>query len=189
MELWSQTTVLLGWAHVQAGRADEGLEEMREGLAAWLATGKRVLASQLMALLAEGRLRAGRIEEGLGTIAEALEHVERSGERHFEPELHRLKGELLLQQNAPESEADASFQRAIAVARGQEARSWELRATVSLARLWQRQGKSDDARQVLSAIYGWFTEGFDTPDLQEARALLEELSADEGHMVKGGIPS
>jgi predicted ATPase len=101
--------------------------------------------------------------------------VEETGERYYEAEIHRLKGELLLMQG-DEAEAETSFHKAIEVARRQSAKSWELRATVSLCRLWQKQGKVDEARQMLAEIYGWFTEGFDTPDLQEARALLEELS-------------
>jgi predicted ATPase len=101
--------------------------------------------------------------------------VEQTDERHWEVELYRLKGELLLMQG-DDAEVEASLQKAIEVARCQSAKSWELRATVSLCRLWQEQGRMDEARQMLAEIYGWFTEGFDTPDLQEAKALLEELS-------------
>jgi predicted ATPase len=101
--------------------------------------------------------------------------VEQTDERHREAELYRLKGELLLLQG-DDAEAEASFHKAIEVARRQQAKSWELRATVSLCRLWQQQGKLEEARQLLTEIYGWFTEGFDTPDLQEAKALLEGLS-------------
>jgi predicted ATPase len=101
--------------------------------------------------------------------------VEETDERHWEAELYRLKGELLLTQG-DKTEAEASFHKAIEVARHQQARSWELRATVSLCRLWRKQGRVDEARQMLAEIYGWFTEGFDTPDLQEAKELLEELS-------------
>ena len=106
--------------------------------------------------------------------------METTDERYCEAELHRLKGELLLMQGdkteASFHQAESCFQHAVEVARRQQAKSWELRATVSLARLWQKQGRVDEARQMLAEIYGWFTEGFDTPDLQEAKALLEELS-------------
>ncbi len=113
--------------------------------------------------------------EGLTTLAEALALVEQTDERHWEAELYRLRAELLLMQG-DDAEAEASLHKAIKVARRQQAKSWELRATVSLCRLWQQQGRMDEARQMLAEIYGWFTEGFDTPDLQEAKALLEELS-------------
>jgi len=111
----------------------------------------------------------------LSVLAEALAQVGETDERYYEAEILRLKGVLLLMQGH-EAEAEASFHRAIEVARRQQAKSWELRATVSLCRLWQQQGRMDKARQMLAEIYGWFTEGFDTLDLKEARALLEELS-------------
>ena len=108
--------------------------------------------------------------------------VEEMDERYFEAELYRLRGELLLMQGddveaeASLHQAESCFQHAIEVARHQQAKSWELRATTSLARLWQKQGRVDEARQMLAEIYGWFTEGFDTPDLKEARTLLDELT-------------
>ena len=113
----------------------------------------------------------GDLEEGLATLAEALDFVEKTGERYCEAELYRLQGELQLMQ-ADEVTAEASFHRAIAVARRQQAKSWELRAAISLARLWQRQGKADEAHRLLGPIYEWFTEGFDTPNLKEAGMLL-----------------
>ena len=116
-----------------------------------------------------------RVPRQLSVLAEALAQVEKTDERYYEAELRRLKGELLLMQGV-ETEAEASFHKAIEVARRQQAKSWELRATVSLCRLWQEQGRMAEARQMLAEIYGWFTEGFDTPDLQEAKMLLEELS-------------
>ena len=169
-----------GWVHAQTERLEQGIAELRQGLVEWSACDV-VLRPHWRGYLAEALARAGRVEEGLRTLEEALEQVERTGERFNEAELHRLKGELLLQQNAPEAEvqAEACFQQAISVARGQEARSWELRTTMSLARLWLGRGQREEARQMLAAIYGWFTEGFDTPDLMEARALLEQLSADQ----------
>jgi predicted ATPase len=144
--------------------------------------GTEILRSHWLALLAEAQASAGQAEAGLSTLAEALAFVEKTGERYYEAEIYRLRGELLLMQG-DEAEAEASFhyaegcfQHAIEVARRQQARSWELRATTSLARLWQRQGRPEEARALLAEIYGWFTEGFDTPDLEEARAVLEELS-------------
>jgi predicted ATPase len=126
-----------------------------------------------------------RPEEGLSVLTEALAHAHTTGERFYEAELHRLQGELLLQSGgrAPNSgvstldeDAEACFRQALTVARRQEAKSLELRAAMSLSRLWQQEGKGDEARALLAPIYGWFTEGFDTADLREAKALLEELS-------------
>ena len=160
---------------------------MRQGLATWQAMGTGMQRSHLLALLAETYGSAGQIEEGLNVLAEALAFVQSSSERYYEAELHRLKGELLLMQGGDEAEAEADlhqaeswFQHAIDVARRQQAKSWELRATVNLARLWQEQGRIDEARRMLAEVFGWFTEGFDTPDLQEAKALLEELSCSLG---------
>jgi predicted ATPase len=140
-------------------------------------------------MLAEAYGQVGRADEGLCALDEALAHVDKTGERFWEAELHRLRGELLLIQGtgkgnartaAPElpimAEAETRFVRALDIARRQQAKSWELRAAMSLSRLWQHQGKHDAAQQLLAPIYGWFTEGFDTADLQEAKALLEALS-------------
>jgi len=121
-------------------------------------------------------------EEGLSVVAEALITVNKTGEREYKAELYRLKGELTLEskvqgsESKVEEEAEECFHKAIEVARRQEAKSWELRAATSLARLWQQQGKKDEAQQLLAEIYGWFTEGFETKDLQEAKRLIEELS-------------
>jgi predicted ATPase len=135
----------------------------------------RLYLSGTLGHLAQAQGKAGHPEEGLTTLAGALAIVEETGERHWEAELYRLRGELLRMQGA-EAEAETSFHKAIEVARRQQARSWELRVTASLCRLWQQQGRVDQARQMLAEIYGWFTEGFDTADLREARGLLEELS-------------
>jgi predicted ATPase len=174
--------VLQGWTLAIAGQAEAGIAQMRQGLETRQAMGTEFLRSHLLALLAEAQASAGQAEAGLSTLAEALAFVEKTGERYYEAEIYRLRGELLLMQG-DEAEAEASFhyaegcfQHAIEVARRQQARSWELRATTSLARLWQRQGRPEEARALLAEIYGWFTEGFDTPDLKEARAMLEELS-------------
>jgi len=162
--------MMQGWALAQG---EAGIEQMRQGLAAWRATGAELGRPGFLAPVAEMHWRLGQTKEGLSAVAEGLEAVERHGERLWEPELHRLKGELLLPQ--AEHEAEACFRQAIEIARRLQAKSLELRAAMSLSRLWQGQGKREEARQILAEIYGWFTEGFDTPDLKEAKALLEEL--------------
>lgn len=164
-----------GWTLAMAGQVEAGIAQMRQGLATWQAMGTGMQRPHLLALLAEACGSAGRAEEGLSALGEALAFVQSSDERYYEAEIHRLKGKLLLMQG-DEAEAEANFHKAIEVARRQSARSWELRATVSLCRLWQKQGRTDEARQMLAEIYGWFTEGFDTPDLKEAKTLLEGLS-------------
>src|SRR3990170_1559713 len=129
------------------------------------------------ALLADVFRKSGRIAEGLKVATDALTNVQQTDCRYYEAELHRIKGELLLAQvTADEQQAEACFQNAIKIARGQSAKSLELRAAMSLSRLWRRQGKTEEARTLLSEIYGWFTEGFDTVDLKEAKVLLQELS-------------
>jgi len=160
---------LRGQALAEMGQVQEGMALMREH-----GTGIRYLPGRLCSL-AEAQARSGHPEEGLTTLAEALAVVEETGERHWEAELHRVRAELLLAQG-DDAEAETSLQKAIDVARRQSARSWELRATTSLARLWQKQGRTREARELLAQIYGTFTEGFDTRDLKEARALLDELS-------------
>ncbi|HET9884581.1 MAG TPA: hypothetical protein VFS81_22695, partial [Candidatus Binatia bacterium] len=133
--------------------------------------------SHCAALLADAYTKSGQPAEGLEVLNNALARVDRSNCRYYEAELHRRKGELLLMESVPATvQAEASFQNALTVARRQSAKSWELRAAMSLSRLWQRQGKRDEARKLLAEIYGWFTEGFETADLREARTLLEELS-------------
>jgi class 3 adenylate cyclase/predicted ATPase len=181
-------TIFRGWALAQRdaepaarhGQREEGIVQMRQGLAAWRATGAAVFQPYGLALLAAASAQVGRLDEGLTLLAEALVMTNDHGERRWEAELYRLKGELLLHaecgvQNATLT-AEACFQKALDVTRQQQAKSWELRAVMSLSRLWQRQGKRDAARQLLAPIYGWFTEGFETADLQEAKMLLEELS-------------
>ena len=160
-----------------AGQGEEGIAQMHQGLAAWCATGAKVARPYMLSLLAEASAQVRQREEGLPLLAEALAMINDTEERRWEAELYRLKGEFLLRQAIPDApQAEACFQQALAVARHQQARSWELRTAMSLARLWQQQGKRDAARQLLAEIYGWFIEGFDTPDLQEARALLDVLA-------------
>jgi predicted ATPase len=128
---------------------------------------------------AEAAGHVGQVEEGLRLLAEALDALETNAQGDMRAEAHRLRGELLLRRAAPDAvQAEACFQQSLAVARRQQAKSWELRAAMSLARLWQQQSKWDEARELLAPIYGWFTEGFDTADLQEAKALLAGLSND-----------
>jgi predicted ATPase len=149
---------------------------MCQGLSAWRAAGAPAQAD-FLAWLAEGYGQRGQSAEGLSLVAEAMAQAHHTGERRHEAELSRLRGELLLHQTYPDAaQVEACFQQALAIARRQQAKSWELRAAVSLSRLWQQQGKRAEAHALLAPIYGWFTEGFDTADLQEAKALLEELS-------------
>jgi predicted ATPase len=165
-----------GKALVKVGQVQEGMVQLREGVAAKRSTGSRCHLSGALGALSEAQAKAGQPEEALATLDEALAQVEATEERYWEAELYRQQAELL-RMKGEDAEAEASLLHAIEIARRQSAKSWELRATVSLARLWQQHGRRDEARQALAEIYGWFSEGFDTPDLQEAQALLEELSS------------
>jgi predicted ATPase len=169
-------TILQGWALAEQGQSAEGIAQMCQGIAAYRATGAELALPCYLALLAEAYGQAGQADEGLRVLAEALTAVHTTGERHHEAELYRLKGELLLKQDVPDAqEAESCLRQAVDVAHQQQAKSFELRAAMSLSRLWQQQGKRTEARALLAPIYDWFTEGFDTADLQEAKALLEEL--------------
>ena len=184
--------LLRGWAHAVSGHGEEGITQIRQALAAYRSTGSTRDRPYYLALLAEASGEVGQATEGLEALAEALAMLAKGGVRWWEAELHRLRGELLLQSNVqgPTSdvermapglspavtEAESCFQQALAVARGQQAKSLELRAAVRLSRLWERQGKRAAAHDLLVPIYGWFTEGFDTNDLKEAQALLRELA-------------
>ncbi|QYY34285.1 AAA family ATPase (plasmid) [Cupriavidus pinatubonensis] len=174
-------TVLAGWTLVAQGRTAEGIENMQQGLSAYRAIGAGIWQTHFLALLAEAYRRAGQVEAGLQMLSEALAVADRTHERLYEAELYRLKGELTLMQPCSTGEyqaatdAEACFQQAIAIARRQGARSLELRAVIALSRLWKRQGKRPDARDTLAEYYGRFTEGFDTVDLREAKALLTEF--------------
>jgi tetratricopeptide (TPR) repeat protein len=182
------------------GRAGEGLEQIRQGMAACQAIGVRLGWSGMAYQLAEACGKAEQYEEGLDIVDESLLKIPHDGERCYETELYRLKGELTLQKEAggwrletsPSSsqasslqppaskeaawEAEECFHKAIAIAQKQQAKTLELRATIDLANLWQRQGKLHVAYTTLAALYSWFTEGFDTKDLQEAKALLQKLN-------------
>jgi predicted ATPase len=130
----------------------------------------------MLTILAKAYARAEMFDEGLAQMANAIAVMETTGERHCEAELYRTKGELLRMQGADEAKVEEQFWKAVEVARKQSAKSWELRATMSMAKLWHHQGKVEPARALLDEIYGWFTEGFDSPDLREARALLDAFS-------------
>jgi len=158
------------------GQGEQGIVQMTQGLVAYRATAAELQRPWYLALLAEMHGKQGRAEEGLVLLAEALTTMHRSAERVHEAELSRLKGELLLAlPEGKQAEAEACFQQALTTARRQRAKSWELRAAMSLARLWQCQGKRAEARELLAPVYAWFTEGVGTADLQEAKALLDTL--------------
>ncbi|MBI3245300.1 MAG: hypothetical protein HYZ50_02195 [Deltaproteobacteria bacterium] len=194
--------VVRGLALIEQGQEEEGIAQTRQGLAALQGTGATLPWTVWSAPLAEAYWKLGYIEEGMALLKDAFTLTSKNGGHLYEAELYRLKGELTLQRAGSRlqaiglrekteeegvrlqalglrekaEEAERCFHKAIKVAQKQQAKSLELRATVSLARLWQQQGKQAEARQRLAEIYGWFTEGFDTKDLQEAKVLLEELS-------------
>lgn len=171
-------TILRGWALSEQGQVEAGIVLLRQGLAAWRELGAEVSRPYFLAPLISAYGKVGQIEEGLNAVAEALAAVEKTAEHLWEAELHRLKGELLLtdQGGGQQDEAEVCFWRAIKLAQHQGAKSLELRAVMNLSQLWQKQGRREEARRMLAEIYEWFTEGFNTLDLQEARTLLEELS-------------
>jgi predicted ATPase len=187
-------TILRGWALAEQGQGEEGIALMRQGLSDYKTTGAELARPSYLLLLAEGYQSIGQPEEGLDVLAEALTIAHKTGEHVHLAELYRLKGELLLAQkgkkqepvlslgerakgnNEEASEAEACFHKAIDIARHQGAKSLELRAVMSLSQLRQSQGKKAEARRILAKVFSWFTEGFDTPDLQAAKALLEQLS-------------
>ena len=186
-----QGTLLLGWAVAVQGHGIEGLAQLQEGLAANRTRQEALMRPYWLTLLADVYGQVGQAEHGMSVLAEALAIVHTTGQHIYEGELHRLRGELLLQSRVQElaagdlppdtglqmlyAEVEACFQHVLDVSHRQQAKSLQLRAAMSLSRLWQRQGKRAAAEGLLAPVYHWFTEGFDTPDLQEARALLEEL--------------
>jgi predicted ATPase len=159
------------------GQSEEGMAQARQGTAAWQATGAAVFVPHFCTLLAEVADHLGHPADGFQALAEAHTLVEQHEERYWEAEVHRLRGVLLRRQTMSQpEEAEAWLRWALDVARRQEAKSLELRTAMSLSRLWQQQGKRTEAHALLAPIYGWFTEGFDTADLQEAKALLDALA-------------
>jgi tetratricopeptide (TPR) repeat protein len=169
----AEATRLRGWALVEQGQGEAGITQIRQGIAAERATGSR--SAGPLAQLAKTCWNLGQSEEGLRVVAEALAIGNSHGEGLWTAELYRLQGELLLLASESHTEVETCFLQALEAAHRQQAKSWELRVAMSLSRLWQRQGKRAEAWQLLRDVYGWFTEGFDTADLQEAKALLEEL--------------
>src|SRR5262245_27279177 len=166
-----------GWVLARQGQGEAGLAQLRQGLAAVVATGQELMRPVCLVVLAEAAEQVDQVEEGLHLLAEAVGVLEAHEQGDLRAEAYRLRGALLLRQATPDAaQAEACFQQALAVARRQQAKSWELRAAMSLSRLWQQQGKRADAYELLAPIYGWFTEGLDTADLQEAKALLETLA-------------
>ena len=191
----AMATIIRGWSLIEQQRYDEAIEQMREGLEALQATGTEFVRPHFLALLADALGKAGQHDEGLNVLEDALSLM-RNGERYYEAELYRLKGELLLMQLKYRSvlceatgptvvadpnpsvvaQAEDCFKESIRIAQQQKAKSWELRAIMSIARLFMNQGKQAEACSLLTQIYNEFTEGFDTVELREARALLDELS-------------
>ncbi len=174
--LWgAQGTIYRGWVKVKKGDVKEGISLLRSGASAYRVTGAVLLNAYYNTLLARACEIAGRVEEGLTLLDEASQIVERTEERWFAAEVNRHKGQMQLRRGHT-GVAEALYRKALSIAQEQEAKLWELRAATSLARLWGEQGRRTEARELLAPVYGWFTEGFDTADLIEARALLDELT-------------
>jgi len=184
---WTARALFIrGLLLAKGGQHDEGLVQMNQGLEAMQTTGAELNRAYFLAQLAETYGQVGQLEVGLAMVAEALHRMEKTEERWWEAELHRLRGALLLVQkgcndavssNLPTvAEAEASLRRALDTARQQQAKALELRAALSLGRLWRRQGRREAAQQLVAEVYAWFTEGFETKDLREARAFLDALA-------------
>jgi adenylate cyclase len=170
-----------GEKRVSAGKIQEGLAEMRRGLNIMLATGTLTCFTRLLARMADFCLRAGELEAGLAAVNEADEVKCKFDERYMEAEIHRLKGELLLKKGEDPEAVKRLFEQALEVSRAQKAKTLELRAAMSMGRLLRKQGKAAEAHKLLDEVYRWFKEGFDTADLKDARALLDELKAASGN--------
>jgi predicted ATPase len=170
----AQGLVYLGWTIAAQGDAEQGIAKIREGLGIWRMTGAVLATPIFLYLLADAHARAGQMEEARSLVEEALSLIDQTEERVWEPEIHRLRGELYLQESP--AVAEAHFKRALSQAREQKARSDELRSAISLAALWKSQGKAKEAGDLLQPIYADFTEGFNTRDLKQAKELLEDLT-------------
>ncbi len=167
---------LAGWVEVEQEQREAGLLQLQKGMTAFEGTGAQVFWPNMLILLADSYAQLGRIETGLTTVEAALTTIENNGERVSEAELYRIKGELLLQQSlTQDAQAEYCFVNSLAISRRQQAKMLELRASVNLGRLWQRQGRIEPARELLGTVYHWFTEGFETVDLKAAKTLLNEL--------------
>jgi predicted ATPase len=164
-----------GWVKVKNGDVAEGIALLRSGIAAYRSTGAEVYIPHCVALLARAHQVAGQLDEALALLDDALQIVGRTGERWFLAELNRHKGQLLRQQEHTDA-AEGLYHKALGIAQVQHAKLWELRAAVSLARLRRDQGRRAEALDLLAPVYGWFTEGFDTPDLKDAKTVLDELA-------------
>jgi len=165
-----------GRALAMQGHLSQGISQLRRGVAAYQDAEFQVSMPYHLAALAEALGKNGEEKEGLHLMTESFAVIEHSGPRYYESELHRIHGELLQRVNRRDETPEVCFHRALDIARRQQAKSHELRAAMSLCRLWHEQGRRDEAHTLLMPIYDWFTEGFDTPDLQDARALLQALS-------------
>jgi predicted ATPase len=175
---WNATgTALRGWLFVLTGRASDAVLAITSAITSLRSTGTTLYEPRHLWYLAMAYAELGQLDDARRCIDDAIDKVERSKEKWCEAEVHRTAGEIVLKSPQPEAaKAEAYFERALVVARQQQAKSWELRAAMSLARLWRDQGKVRQARELLAPVYGWFTEGFDTLDLKEAKALLEQLA-------------
>jgi predicted ATPase len=171
-------TALQGLLFVLTGRASDAVRAIISGITSLRSTEATLREPFYLSLLAMAYAELGQLGDAWHCIDDAIAKVERSNERWCEAEVHRIAGEIALNSLVPGPEkAEAYFDRALAVARQQQAKSWELRAAMSMARLWRDRGRREEARELLAPVYGWFTEGFDTRDLTEAKALLDELNA------------
>ena len=175
IDLLADATICQGFALVGLDQQAEGIAQLQAGLAAWNSLGAHVLGAQWLGFLAEAHFQAGQFDEALTALDRAEEAAGATGECHYQAELYRLRG-VVLAATGDAAEAESWLQRAIDTARSQQAKSLELRAATNLARLWRDQDKHAQAHDLLAPIYGWFTEGFNTADLKEAKALLDELS-------------
>jgi predicted ATPase len=174
-EWLADATMCRGCALVDFGQHKEGIEQLRAGFAAWNVTGARLLDTQWLGFIAQAHIQAHQFEVALTALDRASEIAGETGVRHYQAELDRLRGTAFAE-TGKQDEAAAWLQQAIDTARSQQAKSLELRAATSLARLWRDQGRSAEAHDLLAPVYSWFTEGFDTADLKDAKALLDELS-------------
>jgi predicted ATPase len=167
-----------GWFFALTGKSADAVQKITSGLSAWRSMGAGVWIPTFLACMTLAYADLGQFDHALRCISEATSEMKTTEERWWEAEVHRTAGEIVLESPEPDAaKADAYFKQALAVARAQQAKSWELRAAMSMARLWRDQGKRDEPRDLLAPVHGWFTEGFDTPDLKEAKVLLDELAA------------
>ena len=165
-----------GCASALVGRAADAVQAITAGLFAYRSMGSTLLVPFYTSCLARAHANLGQFDDARRCIGEALTTIETTGERWFESDVNRVAGEIMLLSGNGDTKAQTYFERALAIARAQQAKSWELRAAMSMARLWRDQGKQNEARELLAPVYGWFTEGFDTPDLKNAKVLLDALA-------------